>query len=158
MKNRRGIKYYLRFWLIAMFLYFAFVSYVAFKNDGFTLSIVLSVLYVPFLVTFFMYFFDVIIDWLFPKKEHKEEDDVKKFLAEMTKFVDDECDFTMEDFKRLRDNDGFQKALFHLYLIKIKGETDDINFIKLEKRFKKDTKEYQAVSIVIREVKKLIAN
>lgn len=156
MKNRRGFKYYVRFYVIILVVYFAYVSYVAFQGDGYDKNLLFSVMYLPLGFTFFLYLFDTLFDRIFPSREKQTDDEFTEFLKVTTAKVNEELDFTIEDFRRLRDNEKFQKSLWQLYQIKLFGETDEINFTMIRKKFKKDTREKKAVEVVISEVQKMM--
>ena len=64
----------------------------------------------------------------------------------------------IEDFRRLREDERFQKGLQQAFRIKNEGETESLNFTILEKKFKKNTREYEAMNVVIEEVKKMMVN
>ena len=158
MKNKRGIKHYIRLYFLVVVLYFAYLSYIAYQNGGYDATTLLSIGYVPLLFMIFLYFFDTVADTIMPSKLSKKEDEYTNFIKFTTQEVNNQGDFSIEDFRRLRESDKFQKALFQAFHIKKDGETDECNFVMLKKKFKKDSREYQAITIVINEVKKMIAN
>ncbi len=156
MKNKRGFKYYVRFYLIVLVVYLAYISYLAFTGEGYDTTLLLSAAYLPLGFTFFLFLFDTLFDRIFPSKDKKSDDEFTKFLQLTTKRVNEDLEFSIEDFRRLRDNEKFQKSLWQLYQIKLFGETEEINFVMIRKKFKKDTREYKAVEVVIEEVQKMM--
>jgi|LGVE01.1.fsa_nt_gb hypothetical protein len=158
MKNKRGIKHYIRFYVLAVVLYFAYISYIAYQTGGYDSATLLSVGYIPLLFIVFLYFFDTIMDIVMPSQKTKKEDEYTSFIKFTTQEVNNQGDFSIEDFRRLRESDKFQKALFQAFHIKKDGETDEFNFIMLEKKFKRGSREHQAITIVIKEVKKMMVN
>jgi hypothetical protein len=156
MKNFRGLKHYIRMYFIIAGVYFLYISYLAYTNDGYELAVVLGTFYIPLFIILFMYLFDTLFDRIFPTKDKKSKDGYVSFVNKVTAQVNETLEFSIEDFRRLRENDRFQKALYQAYQISEKGETKDINFILLEKKFKKDSNEGKALGIVIEEVKKMM--
>lgn len=154
MKNRRGLKHYLRFWGIASVLYAIFVVYNGITTE-FDPAIIISILYLPFIFTLFLYVFDSIFDRIWPNKKEVAEDKYESFIKKVTVVIHEELQLSVEDYRRMGENDRFQKALRQAYAILQEGETEGRNFVFLEKKFKKDTKEYKALKIVIEEVKKM---
>ena len=159
MKTNRTFKYYLTFYGIATIFYAVYMVVQTRNTGGIQLVHIIMVLIVPLMFIIFLYLFDTITKKFFPQsKSNAEDEDYKIYLHKVTKAVNEELKFTIEDVKRLRDNDKFQKALYHCYLISKDGETTDINFAFIQKKFKKDTNEYKAIKIVIDEVKKMTVN
>ncbi|MCF7924921.1 MAG: hypothetical protein K9L26_00095 [Candidatus Izimaplasma sp.] len=156
MRTTRDFKYYVKMYLVALIVYLGYVSYLAYQDGGFDVTLLLGAAYIPLMFILFMYVFDRIFDKIFPPKEKKQADAYKTFVKNITQIVDNELSFSLEEFKRLRENEKFQKALFHAYQITEHGETEQINFVFLEKKFRKDTNEAKAMEIIIREVKKMM--
>ncbi|AIO18251.1 hypothetical protein KQ51_00363 [Candidatus Izimaplasma bacterium HR1] len=157
MKNKRGFKHYLRFWMLATVLYSAYVIFIS-SRDGMELSFILSAVYLPIVFTFLLFAFDTVFDRIWPQKDKKSDQEFDEFLKKTTYKVNEELELSIEDFRRLRENEKFQKSLYQVYQIYLIGETEEINFIFLEKKFKKDTTEYVALEIVVKEVKKMMVN
>jgi len=161
MKNKRGFKHYLKFYALIVIVYFIYVSILAITNGGYDPVLLLSIGYLPIMFIFFVFMFDTLLDPLFnrfKKPKTNEASLYKEFFQKMTYEVNEQCDFTIEDFRRLRENEKFQKGLQQAFKIKNNGETNELNFVLLEKKFKKNTREYQAMIVVINEVKKMMAN
>ncbi|MCF7927066.1 MAG: hypothetical protein K9L74_05775 [Candidatus Izimaplasma sp.] len=155
MKKTKGLKHYSRIFLLAVLLYGMYTAYIAFTNDGFQEQMIYSIITVPLLFVIFLFGFDWLFYTLFPSKEKKENEDYKEFVKITTKDIDSELELSIEDYRRLRENDKFQKALYHAFQILKKGETTEINYRLLNKKFKKDTTEDDALKIVVENVKKL---
>lgn len=161
MKNKRGFKHYLRFYILIVVVYFIYVSILAISNKGYDTFLLLSILYLPIMFIFFVFLFDTLLDPIFnrfKKSKSSEADSYKVFFQKITYQVNEQCDFTIEDFRRLRESEKFQKALQQAFRVKNVGETDELNFTLLEKKFKKNTREYEAMIVVISEVKKMMVN
>lgn len=156
MRPEKNFKYYFRLYLISLVVYLGYVAFLAYQNDGFDMTLLFGATYIPVLFILFMFVFDKIFDRIFPSKEKKTDDQYKVFLDKITKLIDEKLDFSIEDFRRLRTDARFQKALHHAYLIIEQGETDDINVKFLEKKFKNGTNEAKAMEIIIDEVKKMM--
>jgi len=158
MKKTRGFKHYLRFWLIATGLYALYVIYLSFDAAAFDPSVLFSIGILPLAFTFLLFVFDQIFDKIWPSKEKKKDDEFSDFLKKTTYKVNEKLKLSIEDFRRLRENDKFQKSLYQAYQIYLIGETEEINYTLLNKKFKKDTNEYNALMIVIEEVKEMTVN
>ena len=156
MRPQRNFKYYFRLYLISLVVYLGYVAFLAVQNDGFDMTLLFGATYIPIMFILFMFVFDKLFDKIFPSKEKKETDLFKVFLQRVTKLIEEQLDFSIEDFRRLRTNNRFQKALYHAYLISEQGETEDINIKFLEKKFKNGTNEAKAMEIIIDEVKKMM--
>lgn len=72
--------------------------------------------------------------------------------------IQKECNFSIEDYSKLRSDKKFQKGLGQGFRVYDNGETEDLNFEFLERKFKKGTNEYTAFQVVIKQVKKLMEN
>lgn len=161
MRNKRGIKHYLKFYLLILVVYFIYVSILAITNKGYDPFLLFSVIYLPVLFIFFVFLFDTLLDPIFNRLGKRKPNDAnlyKEFFQVVTYQVNEQCDFSIEDFRRLRENERFQKGLQQAFRIKNDGETDELNFALLEKKFKKNTREYEAMNVVIEEVKKMMVN
>ena len=157
MKNKRGFKHYLRFWMLATVIYSAYVIFIS-SRDGVDVAFVITAVYLPILFTFLLFVFDSVFDRIWPQKDKKEDQEFDEFLKKTTFQVNEKLNLSIEDFRRLRENERFQKSLYQVYQIYLIGETDEINYVFLEKKFKKDTIEYNALEIVVNEVKKMTEN
>jgi len=161
MKNKRGFKHYLKFYALIVVVYFIYVSILAITNGGYDAVLLLSIVYLPVLFIFFVYMFDSLLDPLFnriKKPKSSEANLYKEFFQVITYQINEQSDFSIEDFRRLRENEKFQKGLQQAFKIKSNGETEELNFVLLSKKFKKGTREYEAMNIVIEEVKKMMVN
>lgn len=158
MKQKKGFKYYLTFYGIITGVYFIYISILAIQNGGYDATLLFSVVYLPILFIAFIVLFDGIFDKLFNRKKPNQNDDFTNYNKIITAHVNEQCNLTIEDFRHLREDMRFQKGLFQAYTIKNNGETKEMNFIVLEKKFKKKTKEYEAMSVVINETKKMMEN
>ena len=105
----------------------------------------------PVLVVVILFFYKRLTSKMFKKLNKQNEE--QNFVLHMSKFVKEELKFEVEDFRRLRESEKFQKALFDAYTIYQDGESNEINYDKLIQKFEPSTKEYQAVQIIIRETK-----
>ena len=158
MKKTRGFKHYLRFWVIATGLYASYVIYLAYQEGSFNPAVLFSIAVLPLAFTFLLFVFDQIFDKIWPTKEKKTDDEFDEFLKLTTSKVNEGLQLGIEDFRRLRENVRFQKSLYQVYQIHLIGETDEINYTFLNKKFKKDSNEYNALMIVIKEVKEMAGN
>jgi uncharacterized membrane protein len=157
MKNKKGLKYYFKLYLLLLTVYLGITVVMAALNDWtFEPTQLASVTYLPILFIVFLYVFDTIFGMVIKPKHKVGEEELDKFLKQVTIEVEKEKDFTIEDYRRLQENDRFQKALNHSFDIYKNGETKEMNLAFLEKKFKKDTVEGKAMIIVLDEVKKML--
>ncbi len=158
MKSKKGLKYYaliLGFSLIAVVFYLA---YLGFKDGGIDLALILDYLSIPFMFTGLLFVFDKIFDKVFPGKGAKAGTKFDTYLKSASVAIQNECNFSIEEYTKLRTDQKFQKGLGQAFRVYDVGETEDVNFEFLERKFKKGTNEYIAFQIVIKEVKKLMEN
>jgi len=156
MKKKKDFKYYA---LIFVFSSIAFVIYMLFlriRNGEFDIELVKSLFYVPFMFTFLLYIFDLVFDKIFTKKSAKGNVKFDSYMRRASNLIQKECDFSIEDYTRLRNNQRFQKGLGQAFRVYDKGETKDLNIAFLERKFKKGSNEYVAFQVVIKEVKKMM--
>ena len=156
MKNTRGWKNYAIFYGFALIFYFIYISVLALQNDGYDPGLLIGTIYLPVIFVGLMFVFDTIFDTILSRGKRKEKSDFDAFARSCTLEIQKQCDFSLEDFRRLRQNSRFQKALQQAYRIKTEGETDELNMVVLEKKFKKNTREAIALEIVIKQLGKSI--
>ncbi len=158
MGTKKGLRYYVIVFLFSVIAIVAYVGYLALKEGSIDYDLVRTYIFVPPLFTGLLYGFDKIFEMIFPSKTKKQDLEYQNYLKQIGQAIDDECDFSIEEYRRLRENSGFQKALGQAYKIYSNGETEEISFQFLEKKFKKNTNEYTALNVVIIEVKKMMEN
>ena len=160
MKNKNGFKRYVKLYGLVLVAYSVYVLVNVTQNDGLDANIILSLIIIPVLFTALIFLFDTIMEPFFNRlrkgKTTNVQEQYKQFFMVITNQVNTECEFSIEDFRRLRENEKFQKALQQAFNIKENGETPDLNFTLLEKKFKKNSREYEAMQVVIQEVKKMM--
>ena len=154
MKNKKGIKYYA---LILVFSSISLVLYVVYLNIS-DKEIDTDLYYVPVMFTGFLILFDKIQEKIFPKKNKVSHDKFNTYLKSASVAIQKDCDLSIEDYKKLRNDQKFQKGLGQAFRVYDKGESEDVNFEFLERKFKKGTNEYIAFQAVINEVKKMMEN
>ena len=160
MRSKKGFKYYGFVFIFSTLALGAYVLYLTIKEDNFDTEMVFSLITVPFMFTILLFIFDKVFDKIFkPRGKGKDNDiEYKNYLITVGKAIDDNCEFSIEDYRRLRANQGFQKSLEQVYRVLKDGESEEISFGYLEKKFKKNTNEFIALSVVITEVKQMIEN
>jgi len=158
MKKEKGLKYYAKIFLFSTIALVAYIVYLYFKADEFDITTVFSLLYVPLLFTGLLFIFDKLFDFIFPTKEKKGNLMFESYLKTVGNSIQSQCNFGIEDYKRLRNNPKFQKGLEQAFRIVENGESEEISFAFLEKKFKKETNEFIAFQVVIQEVKKMMEN
>ena len=92
-----------------------------------------------------------------PKKfrtNSPQKTEFQEFLDLVNEIVGKNMEFTLEEERRMRENVKFQKSLSQVFTIIKHGENDEITWDYLQKKFKKDSKEFEALNLVIESVKK----
>ncbi len=107
----------------------------------------LAYAYVPFFITGIFYVVHRISLKLRP--DNPEVRRQEAYVLEMSRAVKDTLNFTVEDFKMLQRNQDFQNAMFYGYQVLYEGVPAAVAYEKMLDPFEKDTKEYQAVEVII---------
>lgn len=153
MRKKKGLWYYFRVLIssfIAIILYGLFRQ---FRHDDAFFDTVTSLAYLPFLVTFFLWFYDLISTRMFAKFDKRSES--LEFNAHMSKMIREKLQYEVEDFRRLRENQKFQLALEDLFVIYKQGENDILNYEKILSRFNTDETMKMVVKLMVSETKEL---
>jgi hypothetical protein len=162
MRQTKGFKYYLMIFGIAVFALLVYTVFDALKNGALRWEMLLIAIVIPIIFTALLYMFDRIFDFAFKKFSKNKQQDNKEgyeaFLNMINKVVEEQTDFSIEEYRHLRVSDRFQKALKQVYKVYEDGETPELSYAYLQKKFKKNTNEFVALNIVIEEVKKLEKN
>ena len=158
MKTKKGLKYYALILLFSSVALIIYLVYLRLKDGEFDMELFQSLSYVPLMFTALLFVFDSIFDKIFTKKGNKTHMKFDMYLKNASKAIQNECDFSIEEYTKLRSDQKFQKGLGQAFRVYDNGENNDLNFEFLERKFKKGTNEYEAFQIVIKEVKKLMEN
>ena len=158
MNPKKGYRYYAIVFLFSVLALGVYVAYLAIKEGSIDYELINSLMLIPLMFTLFLFVFDLIFAKIFPSKSKQDNDQYKIYLDHVGKAITDQCDFGIEDYRRLRANASFQKSVEQVYKLITDGETEEINYQFLDKKFKKNTNEYIALSVVINEVKEMIEN
>jgi hypothetical protein len=158
MKSKKGLKYYATIFGFSTTALVLYVAYLRIKDGEFDTEIILPLLYVPVVFTGFLFAFDRLFEMIFPGQKKVRNNKYNNYIQVVGDAIDVECDFGIEDYKKLRNSQRFQKGMEQAFRVYDKGETDDIDFEFLEKKFRKSTNEYIAFQVVIKEVKKMMEN
>lgn len=158
MNKKKGFKYYGVVFIVSVVALAVYILYLSYQAGELDTTMLLSLIYVPFMFTLFLFVFDKLFDTIFPSKTKKTDDLFANYLKIVSNAIQSTYNFSIEDYRRLRENPKFQKALEQAFRIVEKGETPEISFDFLQKKFKKDTNEYSAMMVVIDEVKKMMIN
>ncbi len=126
MKTRKGIGYYIKFYLMSVVIFILFMVYMGINNGGLEPEWITSLAVLPLLFTAFLFLFDRIFEKIWPNKKAQEEDEYNTFLTEIDQKVNEELDLSIEDFRRLRENQRFQKALQQTYNIFKSGGNEEV--------------------------------
>ena len=147
--SKKGLRYYIMIFIYGILGVALLFVISALRGAEISTAQIVSYFPIPFAFVFFVFIFDRLFMLIFPKNEKKQADAYNLFLVNSTEHLKTTGNYDIEDFKRFRSNEKFQRALKVLYKIETNGETDDANYKMIEKRFKKDTKEYNAIQSLI---------
>jgi len=156
MKSKKGLRYYLIIFLFSVVAIAAYITYLSIKEGSINYDLISSYIIVPPLFTLLLFIYDKLFGMIFPSKTKKIDVKFSNYLKQIGKVITAECDFSIEEYRRLRENIGFQKSLEQGFRILTDGETEEINFQFLDKKFKKNSNEYIALNVVVEEVKKMM--
>lgn len=158
MKSKKGLKYYAIIFMVSVLALVLYATYLYFKNGELDSEIILSLVYVPVIFTGFLFVFDKLFDKIFPPKTKVSDNKFNAYLKTVSESIQKECEFTIEEYKKLRTNQKFQKGLEQAFRVYDNGENEEMNFKFLEHKFKNGSNEYVAFQLVIKEVKKMMEN
>ncbi len=159
MKRNRSLKSYIRTFIIVLGVYSLYLAVLFIRANAVDYSLLATILYMPLIFISLLYVMDLIMDKLMHKRKPvKKEDRYKVFLESAAKRVNEIEGFSLEDFRRLRENERFQKTLHQCFTIYEDGEKDELNFKYISKKFKSNTNESKALELVIEDTKKMMGN
>lgn len=149
-RHRKPFKFYLYMFLFAITLVIIYTAY-NIINDTVDVNELIVTWMLPFLFVGFYYGSDALLD-KFTKKKSVVNYEVN-FLDTIGESMRKSNEFLIEDYRKLRINDKFQKAVKDAYFIYENGENEVYNFSRIEKRFNKNTVEYRAIRYVFNYIK-----
>ncbi len=158
MNKNKGLNYYVKIFFFSVLALAIYIAYLSIKAGSIDYTLIYSLILVPFMFTIMLFLFDKVFDLIFPSKSKKSDTQFKTYLKTVGESITEQCDFSIEGYRRLRGNVGFQKSLEQVYRILTNGETPELSFSFLAKKFKKNTNEYIALMVVIEEAKKMMEN
>ena len=106
----------------------------------------------PLFFVFVFWFIDFLVNKLKSKKRKAEEEAKMKyddFINEVSRKMNESDAFNVEDYRHFRENAKFQDCLRKLYVIYSEGENENASYSLLERRFKKGSKEKEAIDFLI---------
>lgn len=83
------------------------------------------------------------------KTEEIEKEKYENFIDSIGKTLNQTHKFNVEDFRHFRENKKFQECLKHLYEIYLNGETEELSYFTLLRKFDKGTQEREAMEFLI---------
>jgi len=158
MSLKKGFKYYFIVFLISVVAIAIYIAYLSIKEGSVDYDLIYSYALIPPMFILFLYAFDKVFEMIFPSKEKKENTEYQEYIKRVGVAISEKCNFSIEEYRRLRGNTGFQKSLEQAFRIFNNGETEEMSFAYLEKKFKKNTDGNKAVKVVIEEVKQMMEN
>lgn len=153
MRKKKGLAYYFRVLLSSFIAVLLYGLYRLIRGQDSFIDAVTSMAYLPFLVTFFLWFYDLVSTKLFSRFDKRSE--ALEFNAHMSKRIREDLDYQVEDFRRLREHHKFQRALEDCFQIYTHGETEILNYELVEARFRKDDDVKPVIDLMINETKSL---
>ena len=118
----------------------------------------IAIIAVPLFFALMFAFVDFITNALKSKKKKaKETEEAKydKFIDGIGAKLNETKMFNPEDFRHFRENNKFQECLKKLYQIYVNGETKEVNYFLLLRKFEKGTSERKAIEYLINYTEKL---
>lgn len=160
MGQKKDFRYYLTIFGIASLGIVIFTGVNWISAGSLDNTLVIMALILPISFTVFLFLFDKLLELIIPKKlkQKRELTGFEQFAAKTNKVIEEQCGFSIEDYRKLQTNEKFQKTLRQVYKIMEDGETRDLTYAYLQKKFKKDTREFEALNIFISEAKKMKQN
>ncbi len=149
-KFKKPLKFYLITFAVLTVGVLGYSLYKIIK-DSTPVSELYSLWFLPAIFILIYYGGDSLLEKIFNKK--KRVDYEAEFVDAIAKRMRESNEFIIEDYRRLQINDKFQSVLKLGYQIEKNGETEQNNFEKLEKKFRKNTLEYKAVMYMIEYLK-----
>ncbi len=156
MKEEKTLHYYLFVYVLSLVGLFVYLSYQAWRNDGYDEFLLYSLLWIPIFVTLFVFFIDKMTGLFKKDKGNKKEVKTRTYVELMGKTIDDNHDFLFEDFRKLKESTRFQKGVIQAYHIYENGESSELNFEYIIKKYPKHSIEYEAMETVIEKTKELM--
>jgi len=92
------------------------------------------------------------------KEREKEETKYDAFIDGIGVKLNETKLFNPEDFRHFRENDKFQECLKKLYTIYKNGETKEVNYFLVLRKFDKGTSERKAIEYLVTYTEKLRNN
>ncbi len=149
-KHRKPFRFYFYMFLFGMMLVVIYAIYNVI-NHSFDLNELLVTALLPFLFVGFYYGSDTLLDKFSKKKAVVKYE--ANFLDTISEAMRKSDEFLIEDYRKLRMNEKFQKAVKDAYFIYENGENEVYNYNRIEKRFNKNTIEYRAIKYVFAYIK-----
>ena len=139
MKKTKGFKYYAFIFGVSTTAIAIYAAFIVIRGDvEINAQSVLYLLTLPLMFTSLLFVFDKLISFLIPDKYKAGNDEMSEFnsfLNDVNKTVDSKTSFSIEEYRRLRDNPKFQKAISQIFNITKHGETADLSWDYLSKKF-----------------------
>ena len=113
---------------------------------------VIAIVVFPLFFVFIFWLVDFLVNKLKSKKRRAEEEAKMKydeFINEISRKMNESNAFNVEDYRHFRENQKFQEALKKLYMIYSEGENENLSYALLERKFRKGTKEKEAIDFLI---------
>lgn len=158
MKKSKGFKYYAFIFGVSSVAIAIYAGVLVLRDEvTIDLKSALYLVTLPLMFTSLLFVFDKIFGLIIPnkyKEGNEEVTDFKEFLNQVNAIVDAKTSFSIEGYRKLRESTKFQKAIGQVFTIKENGETPELTWAYISKKFKKDTNEYIALNHIIESVKK----
>lgn len=158
MNKTKVLKYYALIFLTAVIAIsiYTLVLYLRGEIEG-GFSSIFAMFLIPVVFVGFLFIFDKIFNLLIPAKYKNletQKTEYEVFLDQVNQIVGAHLEISLEESRKLRENERFQKSLSQVFTILKHGENNELSWEYLQKKFKKDSTEFEALNIIIESVKK----
>jgi len=143
---KKPLKFYIIIFVFSVVLVLGYTIYMLVFKDA-MVSDLYALWFMPFLFTGFYYGSDILLDKFLNRK--KKVDYESKFLDAISIRMRESGEFIVEEFRRLQNDQVFQKELKKAYYIYQNGESEVFSIDRLEKKYRKDSLEKRAMRFVI---------
>ncbi len=153
--HKKPLRFYLGIFAFSAIIIFGYSLY-AILTEKATASDLYSLWFMPLVFTGVYYGTDVIMDKVGRKR--KKNDYEAEFLMAVSKKMQEDNTFLVEDYRRLQINPRFQEVLRIAYQVYQNGENEQFTLARIEKKFRPETIEYKATNVVIELVREKLGN
>lgn len=153
MNKEKDFKHYAMIFIMASVAIGIFVVIQIIQNGtNFEPNSLVALLIIPITFTFFLFVFDKVLNAVLPKSwkpQANQTTDFELFIINSTNLLAIETQLSIEERRRLFEDDKFNKALSQIFTIKKHGESEHLSYSIILKKYKNSSKEHKALSTII---------